>query len=269
MFADLTARTALVTGGGQGIGRGIALVMAEQGADVAIADLPSGPGPEVAKEIEAVGRRALALQLDVTDKGQAQQAVADVIHAWGHLDILVNNAGIAGAPGGPGTGNVRDIDWELTWKVNMKGLADVTEAAIPHFRERNYGKIINIASVAARAPRFASAYYATTKSGVITYTQAVAKEMAPHNVNVNAICPGRLWTQFHQDWLTNREAQGDETVVGRDHHDVFEEAVKVAMPLGREQTPQDIGKLAAFLASEDARNITGQSIQVDGGQVMV
>lgn len=269
MLADLTGKTALVTGGGQGIGRGIALVMAGQGADVAIGDLASGSGPAVAKEIEALGRKALSLELDVTNQEQAREVVAAVIAKWGHLDILVNNAGISGAPGSTGTGDVRDIDWELTWKVNIKGLADVTEAVLPHFRERNYGKIISIASVAARAPRYASAYYATTKAGVITYTQAVAKEMAPHNVNVNAICPGRLWTQFHRDWLSERESRGDPAVVGRDHHEVFEEALTSVTPLGREQTPEDIGKLAAFLVSDDARNITGQSIQVDGGQVMV
>lgn len=269
MIADLSGKTALVTGGGQGIGRGIALIFAEQGADVAIADLPSGNAGEVAREVEAKGRKSLVIDLDVTRPEQARAAVQAVISEWGHLDILMNNAGVAGAPGSNPTRPGRSEDWEFTWKVNVKGLVDVTEAALPHFRERNSGKIINIASVAARAPLFNTAHYATTKASVIAYTQALAKEMAKHDVNVNAICPGRLYTQFHQEWLQTREEEGDPGVRGRDHREVFEEALKQVMPLGRAQSPEDIGKMAAFLASDDAWNITGQSIEVDGGQVMV
>lgn len=268
MIADLTGKTALVTGGGQGIGPGIAMSLAEQGADVAIT-YRSSDGQAIVDQIEALGRKSMALQLDITDSGRAGEVVGDVISQWGELDILVNNLGISGAPGATGQGNVRDIDWELTWKINIKGLADVTEGALPHFRERKSGKIVNISSVAARWPRYAIAYYVTTKSGVISYTQAVAKEMAPYNVNVNCICPGRVWTRFHQEWFENREAAGDTAVVGNVHYDLFVAGVKEAIPLGREQTPEDIGKLAAFLSSDDAKNITGQSIQVDGGQVMV
>ena len=269
MIADLTGKTAIVTGGGQGIGRGIALTMAGQGADIAIADLPSGKGPSVAKEVEALGRKAMVIDLNVMEKAQGAAAIQRVIDEWGHLDILVNNAGVAGAPGSLPTQPGRDEDWELTWRVNVKGLADITAAALPHFKERNWGKVINIASVAGRAPLYNTVHYATTKMAVITFTQALAKEMAPYSVNVNAVCPGRLYTQFWEEWMDNREAAGDEAVVGRDHHDVFEEALKAVMPLGREQSPEDIGAMVAFLASESARNITGQSIQVDGGQVMV
>ena len=269
MIADLTGSTALITGAGQGIGRGIALVMAGQGADIAIADLPSGNGTEVAKEVEALGRKALVVDLNVTEKQQCIDAVQSAISEWGKLDVLVNNAGVAGAPGSLPTRPGRDVDWEFTWQVNVKGVSDMTEAAMDHMKERKSGKMVNIASVAARAPLYNTAYYATTKVAVIAYTQAIAKEMAPHNVNVNAVCPGRLYTQFWQDWMANREAEGDEMVAGRDHHEVFEEALKLVMPLGREQSPEDIGAMVAFLASESARNITGQSIQVDGGQVMV
>ena len=151
----------------------------------------------------------------------------------------------------------------------MKGLSDVTEAILPQMREQQYGKIINISSVAARAARYVTAYYATTKMAVIAYTQALAREYATDNINVNAIAPGRIWTAFHQEWMERRDAMGDPGVTGRAHLDVFEEAAAEVIPLGRPQTPSDIGALAAFLASEDARNITGQTIQCDGGQVMV
>ena len=130
--------------------------------------------------------------------------------------------------------------------------------------DRESGKIINISSVAARAAKYTTSYYATTKMAVIAYTQALAREFGPKNINVNAIAPGRILTHFHKEWVENRKKLGDTTT------DLFsEEALKQVMPLGRAQTPDDIGALATFLASEDARNITGQTIQCDGGQVMV
>ena len=136
-------------------------------------------------------------------------------------------------------------------------------------RERQAGKIINISSVAAKAAKYQTAYYATTKMAVVAYTQALAREFAIENINVNAVAPGRIWTQFHQDWMKEREALGDEAVVGKDKHDVFMGALKEVIPMGRPQEPSDIGALVTFLASEEARNITGQTIQCDGGQVMV
>lgn len=218
--------------------------------------------------IEALGRKAYTARMDVTDKDSVNAGVEKITAAAGQIDILVNNAGVAGAPGSTGTA-FRDIDWEFTWKVNVKGLADVTEAVLPQMRERQSGKIINIASVAARAARYITAYYATTKMSVIAYTQALAREFAAENINVNAIAPGRIWTQFHQDWMKEREALGDEAVAGKDKYDVFMASLREVIPMGRPQEPSDIGALAAFLASEEARNITGQTIQCDGGQVMV
>ena len=269
MLADLTGKIAMVTGGGQGLGLGIVLKMAEQGADVAIADINDDNASNAAEQVRALGRKAYTAHMDVTDKASVEAAVEKITSEAGRIDILVNNAGVAGAPGSTGTGAARDIDWEFTWKVNVKGLADVTEAVLPQMRERKSGKIINIASVAARAPRYTTAYYATTKIAVIAYTQGVAREVAADNINVNGIGPGRIWTQFHQDWMANREAQGDPDIVGKDKKQIFDAALQEVMPLGREQTPADIGAMAAFLASEDARNITGQTIQVDGGQVMI
>lgn len=268
MFADLSGKVALVTGGGQGLGLGIVLKMAEQGADIAIADLSVENAADAARQVEALGRKAYTARMDVTDKDSVNAGVEKITAAAGQIDILVNNAGVAGAPGSTGTA-FRDIDWEFTWKVNVKGLADVTEAVLPQMRERQSGKIINIASVAARAARYITAYYATTKMSVIAYTQALAREFAAENINVNAIAPGRIWTQFHQDWMKEREALGDEAVAGKDKYDVFMASLREVIPMGRPQEPSDIGALAAFLASEEARNITGQTIQCDGGQVMV
>ncbi|MDA1297688.1 MAG: SDR family NAD(P)-dependent oxidoreductase [Chloroflexi bacterium] len=268
MLADLSGRVAVVTGGGQGLGLGIVMRMAEQGADIAIADLSEENAAKAADKVRALGRKAYTAKMDVTDKASAQEAIKKILSDAGQIDILVNNAGVAGAPGSTGVA-FRDIDWEFTWKVNVKGLADVTEAVLPHMRERRYGKIINISSVAARAARYVTAYYATTKMAVIAYTQALAREFAAENINANAIAPGRIWTAFHQDWMAEREKLGDAALAGKDRYQVFETAARQVIPLGRPQTPSDIGALAAFLASDDASNITGQTIQCDGGQVMV
>ncbi len=267
MLADLSGKVAVVTGGGQGLGLGIVLRMAEQGADIAIADLSEENANSAAEQVRALGRKAYTAKMNVTDKSSISAAIEKILSEAGQIDILVNNAGVAGAPGSTGV-DYRDEDWEFTWQVNVKGLADVTEAVLPHMRERKYGKIINISSVAAKAARFVTSYYATTKMAVIAYTQAVAREFAAENINSNAIAPGRIWTAFHQDWMDEREKKGDEALIGKDRYEVFETAAKEVIPLGRPQTPSDIGALAAFLASEDASNITGQVIQCDGGQVM-
>ncbi len=267
MLADLSGKTALVTGGAQGLGLGIARKLAEQGADVAIADMKEEEADNAAKEIHSMGRKSCRFYLDVTDQSSIKQVAAEMADKVGPVDILINNAGVSGASGATGMG-FRDVDWEFTWRVNVKGLADMTEAILPQMRERHYGKIINISSVAARNARYLTAYYATTKMAVIAYTQALAKEVAQDNINVNAIAPGRIWTAFHQDWMANRQKQGDLAVSSKDTYSVFETAARETIPMGRPQTPEDIGALAAFLVSEDARNITGQTIQCDGGQVM-
>ena len=268
MMADLSGRIAFVTGGGQGLGLGMVRKMSEQGADIAIADIDEDKALSATEMVRAMGRRAWTIRMDVTDKRSIQEGVSTALTYAGRIDILVNNAGVAGTSGSTGT-SFSDEDWEFTWRVNVKGLADVTETVVPQMRERKYGKIINISSVAARAARYITAYYATTKMAVIAYTQALARELAADNINVNAIAPGRIWTALHQTWMENRERQGDTSVLGLDKYSVFESAAKDVIPLGRPQTPEDIGALATFLASDDARNITGQTIQCDGGQVMV
>ena len=148
MIADLTGNRALVTGAGTGIGRGIAAVLAEQGAMVAVTDLDADTARSVAEEIGE--SRSLALELDVTDRGSADRAVQSVLTEWGGLEILVNNAGVASAPGRRVDEGDREVDWDVTFDINVKGVVHCTEAALPHMRERRYGKIINIAGLGAR-----------------------------------------------------------------------------------------------------------------------
>ncbi|MDP2952607.1 MAG: SDR family oxidoreductase, partial [Chloroflexota bacterium] len=187
----------------------------------------------------------------------------------GHLDILINNAGLANAPGAMDAKEDREEDWDVTFDINVKGTVHCTKAVERHFMERKYGKIINISSVAGRLPRPTSPHYASSKAAVISYTRSIAAKLAPYNVNVNAIGPGRVWTPFHEDMLRERQRRGAANLQGRNLHEVFVESLKDVTPLGREQTPEDVAKLAAFLVSEDARNITGQCIPLDGGMAMV
>jgi len=261
LIADLKGKTAIVTGGGQGLGFGISTKIAEQGANLIITDLDERNMKTIEDLAKKNNVKSLYLEMDVTSKDSVTEAIGKALK-FSKVDILVNNAGVPGAPGSTGT-RWRDIDWDFTWKVNVKGLHEVTEAVLPHMLENKSGKIINISSVAARAARYQTAYYATTKMAVISYTQALAREFGSSNINVNAIAPGRIYTQFHKDWVENRKKIGDEL-------DLFsKESLSSVMPLGRAQSPEDIGSLAAFLASDDAKNITGQTIQCDGGQVMV
>ena len=272
MLADLTDRTALVTGAAKGIGRGIALALAQQGADVALADVDAQPLSRVRQEVEALGRRALALQMDVTSQTSVDEGVRETFGSWERVDVLVNNAGI-GSPSRSGPEGESEGDWEKILAVNLMGVVRCTQAIVPSMKERRYGKIINIASMAGHAARRMGGAYATSKAAVLRYSKGLASELAPSNINVNAICPGAVWTAFQEQNIERRIDAGRGTPEGdalarMELKDAYLEVYQQVIPLGRDQTPEDIGRLAAFLASEDARNITGQCIHVDGGAVL-
>lgn len=281
MLADLTGRTALVTGGAQGVGRAIALVMAQQGADVAVGDIKAEALRGVVQEIEGLGRRALSLGMDVTSRLSVDSAVQRILSEWGHLDILVNNAGVVGAPGWIESEGDREEDWDYVLAVNLRGVVNCCKAVMPHMMERRCGKIINIASTAGKPgdPLSLSAGpardafpggspYSVSKAAVIRYAQTLAPGLARHNININCICPSRMVTQMGLDIVRRRRVRQpsltDEDVVEWRR----QEAMRTNL-FGRELLPEDVAKMAAFLASEDARNITGQSINVDGGFKMV
>lgn len=258
-MARLEGRTALVTGGGRGIGRGIALELAKEGADVVIGDVLLGNAESTATEIRGLGRKALAVEMDVTSGESIESALERVRESLGEVHILVNNAGVVQDH----TGAEEDeLDWDRCYEVNLKGMWKVSAALAPRFQSQGGGKIVNIASIAGRSGGGIAAYSAS-KAGAISLTQSLATQLGSHNVNVNAVCPGLLWTDL---W---RKLEG---MIGGDDNDevidqrrTFEGMLAARCPLGREQTPEDIGKAVAFLASEDARNITGQALNVDGG----
>jgi NAD(P)-dependent dehydrogenase (short-subunit alcohol dehydrogenase family) len=259
----LAGKVAVVTGGGSGIGRGIALAMAQEGADVAIPDIQPNNAEKVVAEVKALGRKAIAMKCDVTSAAEVEATVARVREALGGIDIVVNNAGMAAPPGLPFTNNTEE-DWDRTFAVNTKSVFLVCKAVAPHMIERKAGRIVNIASIAGPISAPTMPPYSVAKMGVITLTKIVARELAPHGITVNAICPGVLYTEFWQK-LASHIAETNPAFKGMTAREVFDKRVTDLVPLKREQTPEDIGWAAVFLASEEARNITGIALPVDGG----
>ena len=264
---DVTDKIALVTGSGRGIGRGITLALARHGADVVVSDVNVDDAEGVQAEVTAMGRRSTAIHVDVTDRASVDGMVESAISQYGRIDILVNNAGIIGAPGWQDREETNEEDWDLLYAVNVKGVAAVTDAVAPHMKKERYGKVINIASVAGRQGNYDNPPYGISKAGVISFTQAYAVLLAPFSINVNAICPGLLWTPMWEK-ISFRRSSLPENSEGLSPRELFDRTVQERIPLKREQTPEDVGNLAAFLASDTSRNITGQSINVDGGSRM-
>ena len=262
----LAGKVAVVTGGGSGIGRGIVLTMAREGADIAIPDIQVLNAEKVAAEVKALGRKVVAMKTDVTSSADVKAMVDRTREALGRIDILVNNAGMASPPGMPFTNNTEE-DWDRTFAVNTKSVFLTCKAVAPHFIERKAGRIINIASIAGPISAVTMPPYSVAKMGVITLTRVIAKELAAHGITVNAICPGVLWTDFWQK-LAAHIAETNPAFKGLTPRQVFDKRVGDIIPMRREQTPEDIGWAAVFLASDEARNITGQALNVDGGCVM-
>ena len=262
----LSGKVAIVTGGGSGIGRGIALAMAREGADIAIPDIQIVNAEKVAQEVQALGRKCVPMRTDVTSSADVKAMVDRTRDALDRIDILVNNAGMAAPPGMPFTNNTEE-DWDKTFAINTKSVFLTCKAVAPYFIERKAGRIINIASIAGPLAAPTMPPYSVAKGGVITFTRVVAKELAAHGITVNAICPGVLWTDFWQK-LAAHIANTNPAFAGMTPRQVFDKRIGDIIPMKIEQQPEDIGWAAVFLASDEARYITGQALNVDGGCVM-
>ena len=259
----LDDKVALVTGSARGIGKGIATVLAREGATVIVADLLSDLAGETAAELgNEYGVSTLALEMDVTSEDSIAGNVEKAISEFGRIDILVNNAGVP--PENFGQAET-EADWDICYEVNLKGIWKVTSAVAPKMQEQGGGKIVNIASIAGRLGG-GMASYSASKAGAISITQSQAAELGRFNINVNAICPGLLWTDLWRQ--IEGMFAGDHTEEVVDRRERFEAVIASNMPLGREQKPEDIGNAVAFFASDEANNITGQSLNVDGGMRM-
>ena len=261
---ELTDKVAIVTGSGRGIGKGIAKILAKDGAKIIVADMNLDDALKVASEIDDLGSSGTPLRVDVTVQEAVDSMADSVISKFGQIDILVNNAGIIAAPGWEDRDDHSDEDWNLIYEINVKGMARVTEAILPHMQSRKYGKIVNIASIAGRIGSITSGPYSVSKAGVINYTQSTALEQAINSINLNAVCPGMLWTPlWNRIAIRNGSVQAQ--YQGLSARQVFDKYIEEKIPLGREQTPEDIGNAVAFLASDRAKNITGQALNVSGG----
>jgi meso-butanediol dehydrogenase/(S,S)-butanediol dehydrogenase/diacetyl reductase len=258
--------TALVTGGGQGIGRGIALELAAARADVVIAHLPgpldSQQAHLVAAEIQRLGRRALALPIDVTDDEFIGRCLSAVFGQFDHLDILVNNAGIMQHEAGLETSSE---DFDRCYDVNLKGIWKVTQMLLPGFKARGGGRIVNICSTAGRRGQPETPAYCASKAAVISLTQSLAAALGPYGINVNAVCPGFVRTAMSEGFVGLLKKSG---FTGQRDMEAFLDSLKESIPLRRHLTAQDIGHAVVFLASPQARNITGQALNVDCGYTM-
>lgn len=248
----------IVTGAGKGIGRGIAKVLASEGATVIAASRNAVNLRATVEMITAAGGRATALPLDITDRPGVRQFVAQVIADHGHIDVLVNNAGLMPMPA-----NLADFDdalFDQLFLVNTTGTYNITKAVLPHMTQQQFGRIINMSSVAAKLTFPAFAAYGAAKAALHALTSALAKEVATHKITVNCILPGFTRTEeMEHIWGTIATASGqtlDELV-----NPILESKV----PINRWLQPEEIGYMISFLASRKADGITGQLFTVDGG----
>jgi meso-butanediol dehydrogenase / (S,S)-butanediol dehydrogenase / diacetyl reductase len=265
----LKEKVAIVTGSGQGIGYGVAMRLAQEGAHVVIAEYNRENALKAAEEISESGVRALAYPVDIGDTDQIQQMVLDVVAEFGRVDILVNNAGVLE------TLPMFDITpekWDWLQRVNQRGLffclntvAQQMVAQIPQEvkdagrAERSYGKIVNFSSIAGRSGRPYAAHYSAAKWATISITQSAALFLAPYNINVNAVCPGVVPTPMWKDIDRTQAAR-----FGMKEGDWIQKTIE-SVPLKRAARPEDLAAAVAFLCSEDSDYITGQTLNVDGG----
>jgi len=263
-------KVAIITGSGQGIGRGIAKYFAQEGAHVVVAEFNKTSAEEAAHEISALGVEALAYPVDISDTERVGQMVTDVVAKFGHIDMLVNNAGLSRPMP---LFDLTPESWEPIIKVNLNGLfftlqtvAKQMVAQIPDVVKQagraphSYGKIVNFSSVAGRSGRPYDAAYSATKWGVISITQSAATYLAPYNINVNAVCPGLVPTPM---WDNIDKVQGQKRQ-GLQPGEWMQKSIE-AIPLKRAATPEDIAAAVSFLCSGEADYITGQALNVDGG----
>ena len=245
---SLEKNVALVTGGGQGIGRAIVLALAEAGANIVVSDLQGDRAEVVAKEVAQLGREALALRTDVSRSAEVEEMVATAQKKWGRLDILVNNAGVTR------DGlllRMKEDDWDLVLSVNLKGTFLCTKQVLAIMSKQRNGRIVNIASVVGVAGNIGQANYAASKAAVIGFTKTTAREYAGRGITANAVAPGFI-----------------DTMMTRGLSDETKQKLLQQIPLGRLGSPEEVAGVVRFLVSREASYITGQVIHVNGGMWM-
>ena len=244
----LAGKVALVTGAAQGIGRAIALLLARNGADIVVSDINLEKAEETAKEIRAIGPKATAVKVDVSNLSDVERMVEDIIEKLAKIDILVNNAGITRDKL---ILRMTEEDWDAVLGVNLKGTFNCTKTVIRHMAKQRSGKIVNIASVVGEMGNAGQANYSASKAGVIGLTKTIAREYAQRGINVNAIAPGYIETPM-TDALPEKA----------------KEELKRLIPMDRLGKPEDVAEAVLFLVCEESSYITGQVLNVNGGIYM-
>ena len=244
----LKDKVALITGAAQGIGKAIALKLADSGADAVIVDMNLEKAQETAKEIEGRGRRAVALKANVANLQETEAMIDETVAKLGAIHILVNNAGITRDAL---ILRMKEEDWDAVISVNLKGVFNCTKAAVKHMVKQRYGRIINIASIVGEMGNAGQANYSASKAGVIALAKTVAREFASRNITCNAIAPGFIETAMTQA-LSEK---------------VREELAK-QIPMARLGTPEDVAEGVLFLVSDSSNYITGQVLNINGGMYM-
>jgi NAD(P)-dependent dehydrogenase (short-subunit alcohol dehydrogenase family) len=251
----------LVTGAAGGIGQAMIQRLAREGAHIVAADIDTGFAAETTRTVTGLGRKIETLQIDVSRKADIDRMIQQTVESMGRLDILMNNAGVIRFQD---MQEITEADWDFVCNVNLKGAFFVLQAAAAQMMQQGQGgKIVNTASVSGKQPEPLFVHYGVSKAGVISMTKSAAVALGPHGIRVNAICPGSTVTNMHltvtHAWAERRNISLDEMIKERE----------ATIPTGRRNDPSDIAAMAAFLASSDADNITGQAYNVDGGQVMI
>jgi len=245
---ELQGKAALVTGGAQGIGRAIALLLAQKGAEIVVSDINLEKAEETAREIEILGRKAMAVRADVAFLEEVEKMVQLAMERFGRMDILVNNAGIARDKL---LLRMSEEDWDQVLNINLKGTFNCTKTVIRHMAKQRSGKIVNIASVVGEMGNAGQANYSASKAGVIGFTKTVAREFASRGINVNAIAPGYIVTPMTE--VLPEKAK---------------EELKQMIPMQRLGQPEDVAQAVLFLVSAASSYITGQVLNVNGGIYM-
>jgi NAD(P)-dependent dehydrogenase (short-subunit alcohol dehydrogenase family) len=258
MFS-LKGRVALVTGSGRGIGRAIALALAEQGASVGVTARTAAELDEVAHAIAAAGGRAHAIVADLGAPTAPARIVAETERNMGPIEVLVNNAGIGSSADPRPVAEFDDGFWERTLILNLTAPYRLCKAVLPSMRHRRWGRIINIASINGKVPSLHGAAYTVSKHGLLGLTRTLALELAREGITVNAICPGPVHTV-----MNDRRIEYD----ARRRGVKFEEIERDMTPIGSRLDPEDVAPLAVYLASDEAHMVTGQAYNVDGGVLM-
>jgi 3-oxoacyl-[acyl-carrier protein] reductase len=244
----LTGRVALVTGAAQGIGKAVALLLARNGADMVVSDINLEKAEETANEINLIGRKALAVKVDVANWNDVERMVEVILEKFAKIDILVNNAGITRDKL---ILRMTEEDWDAVLNVNLKGTFHCTKAVVRHMAKQRSGKIVNIASVVGEMGNAGQANYSASKAGVIGLTKTIAREFAQRGININAIAPGYIETPM-------TEALPEKA----------KEELKKLIPMERLGKPEDVAEGVLFLVSEESNYITGQVLNVNGGIYM-